>query len=744
MRRFFQKKSGSFWHQYSSFSGRCQILHAVFWGIFLVFALRLFQLQVLDHQSFAAQARAQHEKRSVLPARRGKILVRKNRLTDEVTPLATNNTLKQIFVDPLILHFPEWNPSLDVSLQEKGDPDLAAEILAPILIHAHCEKVEGCTIETDPENWTPAQSAAISAYQSELEKIFSSLQRTRVIIATEISPSRADQIAALGLRGISISGSSVLADPTAIRDVPQTAKTLAPILGQKPKTLEPLLTKRYTRYIPLAKKIVPEVSASIAELKSSPEFRKILRGVALRDEYWRYYPEKNLAAQTVGFVDSSGRGQYGIEGRFDAELRGREGFIFGATSVQGRRILGSEKSQFQNAQDGADILLSLDRVAQGAVEKILKEDLERFDADFGQIVVLEPETGKILALAMAPDFDPNEFGEIFRRFEISPEQETADRADPFFHQRVPTIFDTSRYFRYFNVWGPEVFRHKITADVYEPGSVVKAFTIAAALNADEITPQTTFDDRGPVEVDEFEIKNSDEIYAGTTTIIEVLNRSLNTGIAFITQKMGAQVLHQYLQNFGFSQYTDVQLEGEVSGQLEFWTDWEASELVTRGFGQGMTATPLQVALAFGALANGGYLMKPILVEEVRSPDGSVQKFLPQKVRRVLSDETSQTIKAMLLNSVNNGVARGARVRDYSVMGKTGTSQTYQNGKVLTGAGTTITSFAGFGPFKNPSFVILVKYDYPKTSQWGSETAAITFSRVAEFLFQHFKIPPEAG
>jgi cell division protein FtsI/penicillin-binding protein 2 len=225
-------------------------------------------------------------------------------------------------------------------------------------------------------------------------------------------------------------------------------------------------------------------------------------------------------------------------------------------------------------------------------------------------------------------------------------------------------------------------------------------------------------------------------------MIDIINRSLNTGIAFITRKMGAQMVYEYLKNFGFGQFTDIEIDGEAKGQLEFWQDWAESELITRGFGQGFTASPLQVAMAYGALANGGYLMKPLLIEKIIAPDDSEEAFEPERIRRIISEETYQTIKAMLLSSVENGVARGAGVRGHSVMGKTGTSQTYQKGKALTGLGTTITSFAGFGPYDDPQFVILVKLDHPKTSQWGSETAAGTFRRIATFLFDYYQIPPE--
>lgn len=723
------------------FSVRIKALQIFFACVFGIFLIRLFDLQILNSDEYYAEARAQHEKRSILPAQRGKILVRKNRLTEEVTPLATNNTLKMLFVDPIILAYPRYNPRLDFNNQEKGNPNLAAELLAPLLIHAHCEKIEGCEIETDKTKWTNAERVAIDAYQKELEKMFSEIERRRVILETEVSESRVEMIQDLKLTGVWIEEDKIVADPTAILSLEDTAEQLSPLLNIDKRKLEGILERRPKRYVEITNKIVPEVSEKILELKDNPRYREVMRGIQLRDEHWRYYPERELASQVLGFVDSTGKGQYGIEGRFDHELAGQEGVILGAINTRGQRIL-AKGSEILRARDGADVTISLDRVIQGQVEKILKEDLKHFEADFGQVIVIEPKTGRILAMVQAPTFDPNEFGKAFTRYEVTPEQEAEDREDEEFNQRIPTIVDGGRYYRYFNKWGPAVFRNKIISDVYEPGSVLKAITMAAAINADEVTPQTTFNDNGPIEVDEFKIRNADETYAGKTTMIEVLNRSLNTGIAFITRKMGSQLLYEYLKNFGFGQYTDIELDGEADGQIEFWKDWSESELVTRGFGQGITSTPLQMAMAFSALANGGYLMKPLLVEEIRYPDGEIKTYHPEKIRRVISDETYHTIKAMLLNAVSNGIARGARVWGYTVMGKTGTSQTYKHGQAQEGIGTTITSFAGFGPLKDPAFVILVKYDYPRASQWGSETAAGTFRRVAEFLFQHLGIPPD--
>ena len=723
------------------FDFRVKILKYFFLAIFVLFAGRLFELQVLRNEEFLETARQQHEKRSILTARRGKIMVQKNRYSDELAPLATNHTLKMLFIDPLVLAYPNYGIKDEAKASERGNPQLAASLLAPLLINAHCEEIESCPIQLDKNNLTQPEKELLSAYESELAKIFSETERRRVVISTGNDLLREKTIQDLNLPGISVSNGNVLADPTRISSPETIAKSLGPLIGADPEDLEPLLMPRKTRYSEITRKISRPISEKILELKRNPDYKKILHGIQLRDEHWRYYPEKNLAAQTLGFLDRNGEGQYGIEGRFNQILSGKSGEISGATTTSGKQLLG-EGFGIRQAEDGSDIVLSIDRVVQNAVEKILAADVKAYDADSGQIIVVEPHTGKILAMAHAPTFDPNNYGDVYTRFEVTPEQEEADRADEGFNQRIPTNEENNKFYRYFNLWGPEVFRNKIVTDQYEPGSVIKPMTMAAAINTDEVTPQTTYNDYGPVEVDEFKIKNSDDTYAGETTMVEIINRSLNTGIAFLTRKMGAEMLYEYLKNFGFYQYTDIELDGEARGQLEFWKDWEESELITRGFGQGFTASPLQVAMSYAALANGGYLMKPILVEEIISPDGEKEIFESERVRRIMSEETYQTIKAMLLSAVDNGVASGASVRGYTVMGKTGTSQTYKNGKALTGEGTTITSFAGFAPYDDPQFVILVKFDRPRVSQWGSETAAGTFRRVASFMFDYYQIPPE--
>ncbi|MCB9809499.1 penicillin-binding protein 2 [Candidatus Peribacteria bacterium] len=728
-----------------SFTRRVQVLMGGFIVLFLLMVGRLWQLQVLQHDAYAAKADAQHERRFVLPAVRGQILTRKSRTSSELTPLATNNTLQMLTIDPLILNYPAYDARKPLDQQERSDIALVAKLLAPLLIHAHCEAAEGCNITTSPDDWDSPTAERIALYQRELEAKFREVEVVRSVVALDLAPSRLADIQQMGLQGVYIEGRNVVVDPTYLQNPERLAQQLSPIIGVEEDELQYMMRRRSKRYEVLMRQIVPEVSERIELLKQDPEYRTLLRGIVLQDEHWRYYPEKKLAGQVLGFVDKEGTGRYGIEERFDAILRGKDGQILGATNVSGQHLLGNrlEGTGMVQAQDGSDIVVTIDRVIQGTVEKLLEEDRKRFDADSAQAIVMDPQTGDILAMVNAPLFDPNSFGDAFLTYPITAEQEDTDRENPLFNQAIPTVTDDGLYYRYVNTWGPQVFRNRTVADIYEPGSVMKAVTMASALDADEGIPTTTYDDTGPVEVDEFTIRNADGVYAGRTSMISVINRSLNTGIAFVTQKMGRQVLYEYFKSFGFGEYTDIALPGENPSKLEIWHDWTASELVTRGFGQGIAVTPIQMLTAFAALANGGYLVEPRIVERIIHSDGTEEDFPPVLRHRVIRKESYEMIKAMLAESVAKGYASAAKLPHHTVMGKTGTSQTYDAaGRAQEEIGTTIATFAGYAPYENPAFVVLVKMDFPKASQWGSETAAVTFKRIGEFLVEYLDIPPD--
>ncbi|PJC38990.1 hypothetical protein CO044_02095 [Candidatus Peregrinibacteria bacterium CG_4_9_14_0_2_um_filter_38_9] len=305
------------------------------------------------------------------------------------------------------------------------------------------------------------------------------------------------------------------------------------------------------------------------------------------------------------------------------------------------------------------------------------------------------------------------------------------------------------YYKYENLIGPEVYHNKIVSWPYEPGSSFKPIVMSMALDDGDVTPNTTYNDVGPIKVDynkytgeyDFEIKNSTGYY-GLVNMSIVLEKSLNTGMTFVSKKIGPALFYNYLKKFGFLDRTDIEMDSESVGKIEYFEEWTESELATHAFGQGLTVTMIQMAQAYCALANGGTIMKPYLVEEIRHPDGSKTTFEPQEITKVISENTSSKIITMLVNATERGFALKGQVPSHFVSGKTGTSQTYKGGRALSGKGTTIGTFAGFGPIEDPKFVIIIKYDYAKQSEWGSDTAGPTFAKLAEFIFDYLNIPPD--
>lgn len=213
-------------------------------------------------------------------------------------------------------------------------------------------------------------------------------------------------------------------------------------------------------------------------------------------------------------------------------------------------------------------------------------------------------------------------------------------------------------------------------------------------------------------------------------------------MTFVSKKIGPSLFYNYLKKFGFLDRTDIEFDNETIGKIEYFEDWTESELATHAFGQGLTVSMVQLANAFSTIANGGLLMKPHIVEEIRHDNGNITRTDPQQIRRVLSEDTAAKMTAMLTYSSENGVAQSAKVKGHFIAGKTGTAQTYKNGKALSGIGTTIASFVGYGPINNPQFVVVIKFDHPKLSEWGNTTAAPTFTKIAEFLFDYYNIPPD--
>lgn len=726
-----------------------------------IIIFRLFQLQVLQHNYYQDIATREQYGYVELPAQRGEILI-KDHHSDEEFLIATNTTLNLIYADPTIIE----------------DPLYVSDQLAPLLFDIENERAadnerieelkkslpEGMTEEDAIKSLQPLTDTELEQnFKQTLTQKISEKKRQQILLGSGFEPEKLSALQALGTPGIEVVEDSVLAYPSQISDPTKVAEAIADYVEIPSKKLSTIL-KGENRYVILQRRLTPDISDTIKEMMK--EEKTMYRGIGMQEEFFRFYPEGGLAANIVGYVSNANIGQYGIESSFNSQLQGVAGKFQTKRDSIGRQITVGE-SILEPAVDGDDIVLTIDRSIQLKTEKILEAGVKKYNADSGQILIMNPKTGGIIAMAHYPSFDPNNFGDAFKKVEVefTPEEIANLFPSPtegiyYFYKNQITldrymIFEETddngkkRYYRYENFIGPEVYHNKIVSWPYEPGSVFKTITMAIGIDDGDITPNTTFNDEGPIGVDwnvysekfDFEIKNSTGYY-GLVDMNTVLAQSLNTGMTFISKRIGPALFYSYLEKFGFLDRTDIEFDSEITGSVEYFDNWTESELATHAFGQGLTVTMLQLVNAYSVIANGGALMQTHIIEEVRHDDGSTTPTEIHEIRQVISEDTSAKMTAMLVNSTENGVASKAQVDGHLVAGKTGTSQTYKHGQALSGSGTTIATFAGFGPVDDPQFVILVKFDRPRTSEWGSETAAPVFKEIAEYIFNYYNIPPD--
>ncbi|MFC1663641.1 peptidoglycan D,D-transpeptidase FtsI family protein [Patescibacteria group bacterium] len=473
--------------------------------------------------------------------------------------------------------------------------------------------------------------------------------------------------------------------PREIEEKTTTVESLSEILNvNKDMILEKM--EKDNSFEIIKQRLEEEEIAAVKELN--------LTGVYFGPEIWRSYPQESLASQVVGFLGGNTEGQYGIENYYDDILQGKKGLI-------------------ERAKKGSDIWLTLDYNIQFRAEKLLKQAKEDLGIGGGQIIVLDPNSGKILALANFPGFDPNKYEEYAK--------------------------------------DQEIFQNGAIQKIFEPGSVFKPITMAAALDQEKITPQTTYVDPGMIKIGGWPIYNYDQrVYPGETTMTEVLEKSINTGAVFVERELGHNLFLKYIEKFGFFEPTEIDLQGEIySENKEFKKGYEIN-FATVSFGQGIEITPIQLARAFSVIANGGKLVKPYLVEKISengflSQDSKVIEIQPEiSENNIISSRTASQLTAMLVSVVKNGFAKSAQVPGYYVAGKTGTAQISFSALEIPGEGysdKTWQTFVGFAPAFNPQFLILIKLDNPKTKT-AEYSAVPIFKDLAKHIIDYWQIPPD--
>ena len=482
----------------------------------------------------------------------------------------------------------------------------------------------------------------------------------------------------------------ITAAPPMIANPEEAADRLAPLLSRPRDEILALLNSGQP-HVRLARRVPQQIGETIESWG--------LRGIGVEPRPKRMCAENNLAAHVLGFVNETNNGYYGVEGYYNQILKGQAGEGQGERDPAGNYIpIGFYR--LAPPQNGRDLILTIDRTIQYMVEEELEKAIARYGAESGTIIVMEPQTGSILAMASYPSYDPDRFADTPAELFVN----------------------------------PSVSAH------YEPGSVFKIITMAAGLDAGVVTPQSTFYDSGSIEVGGRTIMNWDRLGHGLVTMTDVLAQSLNVGAAYVSTTMGRERFYTYVRRFGFGRITEVDLASEGPGRLRLPGDgeWHESDLGTNSFGQGLAVTPLQMISAVAAVANDGLMMKPHVLEKIVD-DQHVSPIQPVAVRRVVSPQTAEQLTSMLVEAVQKETDLAA-VPGYKIAGKTGTAQVPIPGGYH--PSWTIASFIGYAPPEDPAFIVLVNIDKPVVEPWGSKVAAPVFKAVAEQLFVLLGIPPD--
>lgn len=438
--------------------------------------------------------------------------------------------------------------------------------------------------------------------------------------------------------------------------------------------------------------VAPRVSAEVAELIMDEG----LPGIAIEPVTYRLYPQGESLSHVLGWVNVDMKGSSGLEEYYHQELEGEP-----VTVRQHPFLFGQWDSP--RPHHGSTLVLTIDRTIQYVAEQVLADALVRYNAPSGSIIVMDTRTFGILAMASAPTFDPNKFFE----------------ADP------------------------NIMVNPAISERFEPGSIHKVLTMAAAIDSGTVTRNTTYNDTGSIEVGGIPIYNWDRASHGITDMDTLLAKSLNVGAATIAQWMGQETFYRYMHDFGLGDYTGVDLSAEVDGWLKRPGDslWTEADLGTNSFGQGLAVTPLQELTAIAAIANNGVMLRPHLVTEIWDGE-QVTQFTPTVLGQPISRESARTVADMMADALAQE-AQTVQVEGYRIAGKTGTAQIAEGG--VYHQTDVICTFVGFVPADDPEVIALVKIDKPQVSldlRWGSVTAAPTFAELMEQVVVLLDIPPD--
>lgn len=450
--------------------------------------------------------------------------------------------------------------------------------------------------------------------------------------------------------------------------------------------------------------IYEEVASKISQSDKEKIEALDINGVNLYSQNWRYYPASNLASRVLGFVgfnENVIEGRYGLEKYYESILNKASGDF--SLNNPFAEIIIDFKKLISGIPEKGDVVTTIEPEVQILLEKSLNDLLEKYSSEMAGGLIMDPQTGRIIAMAVKPDFDPNRYNE----------------------EKI------------------SLFSNPIVQSVFEMGSIMKPLTLAAALNEGVITPQTTYEDKGYVVFNNKRIENYDGKGHGVVNMQEVLNNSLNTGAVFAMEKLGKEKFKDYIINYGLGEKTGIDLPDEIQGLISNLDSNRDVEYATASFGQGIAVTPIEMISALASLANGGILVKPFIVEEIKNDQGFSRKIEPETRRQVLSQQTSKEISRMLSNVADYALLGGTvKLERYTIAAKTGTAQYKAEGEAGYREGEYIHTFFGYAPAFNARFITFLFLVRPQGARYASNSLTKPFMDITKFLLNYYQVPPD--
>lgn len=740
------------------------------YAFFLIFAffivLQLFSFTVINHDYYKTLASKQQNFSEKELVSRWNIYSS----NDTSNILATNVYLQDLAIDPSI----KWN-------KEKLKSFLTDVVYREL---CYLQSLTDCKRWLQKFLWVldlPDFSMDETYLRDKIEKkIIEKISRrkvTSVLVFDNLTNEESFEIEKLNLVWIYVSWTNVFANPEEIIDSDFVAWKLSKITWKSKDIIKNKLKRRDLRYVLIISKLSISTSDYIKE-KLEEEKQAFERWFLLKQDlisdflilksnYHRYYPEKQLASQIVWFVDNSWIWRYWIEWYYDDILRWKETKTFAKKDIQWRIIDPLSFTKEKELSKWSDIFLTIDKNIQKAVEDIINEDVLIYDANSISVIVMDPKTWYILSMATSPSFDPNNPGESFELEKVTPwkypnpsidlrwkrvlavdnrvwDEYIYDWKKIYLREIKYEEFEDPKLEKYVFVNGEWawVYKNHVISDIYEPWSIFKPLLMASWIDSWEINRYDMYQDNWYVKIDQFTIKNVSDKCLWYHSFSHAMNFSCNVWMIRIAQKLGKTLYYKYLDTFWFWKKTGISLVWEADTKLDPPDKWSKAKLFTSSYWLWIWVNMLQMASAYSVLANWWIYYKPQIVRKIRLPSWKEVEFKPEATHRVLKEETSRIMTEVLVDWVNNWVANSWKVDWYNIAWKTWTAQISYKWKYETWQASTIASFAWYWPAEDPKFVVVVKVERPRSSEWWSATAWRTFNRIVNYLLNYYAIPPK--